>query len=223
MRRLAIAGVLALAHGTADAQGTRLTTPPPPRSSITVLTAGPVPQNVSVAGTPAFTNINWSVPLQLRGTVYAVQRWMESDLACCSAQVSGLSTNRWTDEGVQWPGAYVYRITAFYPNGSVGAVDYTWIRPQPVNPTNFRATVSPGTAILQWDAVSDASWYELFGPGLPSASFQITPPAAQFVVRNLAPGTYSWRVGSYYSSPNAPAPVSSPAAAFPLVTVTVPK
>jgi len=209
---------------------TRITTRAPTLSSITVLTPGPVPQNIVVAGTPAFTNLSWSVALQLRGTVFAVQRWMESDLTCCNAQVSGLSTNRWTDEGVQWPGTYVYRITAFYPNGSVGSVDARWVRPDPMNPANFRgASPGSGTVTLQWDPVANVSWYELFGPGLPYAaspnpaaakSWQVT--ATSFVVRGLSPGTYTWRVGSYYSSPNAPGAVSSPAAAFPQVTVTVP-
>jgi hypothetical protein len=47
--------------------------------------------------------------------------------------------------------------------------------------------------------------------------------ATSFVVRNLPAGTYSWRIGTYYSSPNAPAPVSSAAAAFPQITVVVPE
>jgi len=42
---------------------------------------------------------------------------------------------------------------SLYPDGRVGSVDTRWVRPDPVNPANFRATLSPGTVALQWDAV----------------------------------------------------------------------
>ena len=159
--------------------------------------------------------------LSPRGILYTVERYLESNPACCTVRVSGLVNTGWTDEGTQWAGTYVYRITAVYPDGRAGSIDAKWVRPDPVNPTNFRvASVSAGFVALRWDPVPNASWYELFGPGLPYASFQATGTA--FNVSNLAPGTYTWRIGTYYSSPNAPAPVSTAAAAFPQVTVTVP-
>ena len=60
----------------------------------------------------------------------------------------------------------------------------------------------------------------LFGPGLGSPSFQIV--YTHITIRGLAPGTYSWQIGSFYASPNAPAPVSTAGTAFPQVTVTLP-
>jgi len=187
-----------------------------------IVPVGPPPQNVSITGTPAYATLAWSSPISgMRGLVYSVQRWMESDPACCNAQVYGIATTRWMDEGVQWPGAYVYRISVTLGDGSVGSVDTRWVRPDPVNPTNFRtAAVSTGSVTLQWDPVPGASWYELSGPGVPNGSFQAM--YATFTVRGLAPGSHTWRVGTFYSSPNAPAPVSSAASAFPQLTVTVP-
>ena len=222
-----------------------------------VLTAGPLPQNISITGTPASAQLTWTVPVSPRGVFYAVKRWMESDLGCCGAQVSGLRILGWLDEGVQWPGTYVYRITAFYPDGTVGSVDAKWVRPDPINPTNVRGLLaplrlnvsqlgpstscyddggqptvvvtvpnpSPNRVRLLWDAVSGVSWYEVFGPGLPGGSCRLTHSTVggQYLdITGLPPGNYTWRIGSYYSSPNAPAPVSTAASAFPSVTITLP-
>ncbi len=232
----------------------QILTPPPNYRTVSVLTPGPVPQNISITGTPAAAQLTWTVPVSPRGVFYAVKRWMESDLACCNTQVSGLRVSGWLDESVQWAGTYVYRVTAFYPDGTVGSVDARWVRPDPVNPTNFRAVLkrtvldpsylqptlfaagypgvhagSPGAstqgALLIWDAVAGASWYQLFGPGLPGGSYQVWPNTTggqALEIAGLPPGTYTWRIGSYYSSPKAPAPVSSPAAAFPQVSITLP-
>jgi len=196
---------------------------PPPPASITPAPSAPPPVGTYLTGTPAYVRVSWTMPNTApRGMLYTVERYLESNPTCCRTSVNGLINKAWTDEGTQWPGTYVYRITAVYPDGSTGFIDARWDRPDPVNPTNFRGTPSTGQVILQWDPVPNASWYYLFGPGVPYNPFAITPPIAQFVVRGLAPGTYTWVVGSYYSSPNAPAPVSTVATAFPTITVTVP-
>jgi hypothetical protein len=166
--------------------------------------------------------LNWASPISgLRGVTYRVDRSLESNPSCCAGQSATLTFPAWTDEGVQWAGAYIFKITAFYPDGTWGVATTRWVRPEPVNPANFRAElVSAGSVYLRWDAVPDASWYELSGPGLSLATFNATGTA--YNVHNLAPGTYTWRIGTFYSSPNAPAPVSGPASAFPSLTVTVP-
>lgn len=222
-----------------------------------VLTAGPLPQNISITGTPASAQLTWTVSVSPRGVFYAVKRWMESDLACCGAQVSGLRVSGWLDEGVQWPGAYIYRVTAFYPDGTVGSVDARWVRPDPINPQGVRGLLKTAMALagqpgastschdpgglphvyvadpaasakgvrLLWGAVAGVSWYEVFGPGLPGGSCRMSPSqtGGQYLdVDGLPPGSYTWRIGSYYSSPNGPAPVSTAASAFPSVTVTLP-
>jgi len=202
----------------------RTSSAPPPGSPAAAALAptGPPPTSISVTGTPVIAQLNWASPISgLRGVTYKVDRWLESNPTCCAGQSATLTFPAWTDEGVQWPGTYVFKITAFLPDGTWGEATTRWVKPDPVNPTNFRAaSVSAGFVALRWDAVPNASWYELSGPGLGYPTFAATSGA--FNVHNLAPGTYTWRVGTFYSSPNAPAPVSGPASAFPSVTVTVP-
>jgi hypothetical protein len=199
-------------------------TPPPTRGTATLASTvfAPVPY---ISGSPVWTYLNWTSSTGGTGgtgETYSVQRWLKSDPTCCSTQVTGLTKQQWLDEGVQWPGTYIYRITAHYPDGRVGFKDHPWLRPEPINPANFRtAAVSSGTVTLQWDQVpGGVAWYELSGPGVPNGSFQAVNTI--FTVRGLAPGTYTWRIGSIYSSPNAPAPVSTAPAAFPQLTVVVP-
>jgi hypothetical protein len=233
MRLLTVAvGALTQVHRL-DAQ--TILTPPPNRGTVTLLVPGPAPVNTSVMGTPAFANVMWGhsgTYTSRTPPVYSVQRWMESDLTCCNAQVNGLTAQNWKDEGTQWPGTYVYRVTAFHSNGSVGISETKWVRPTPVNPANFRAFLSGGAVYLQWDAVPDISWYEVLGPGLFSSNSTVhnqpsVPGSFQLIttvlpVRNLPPGTYTYSIGSFYASPNAPSPVSTAAALFPKITVTVP-
>lgn len=202
----------------------RTSSAPPPGSPAAAALAptGPPPTVTSVTGTPVLAQLNWGSGISgMRGVTYKVERWLESNPSCCAGQSATLTFPAWTDEGVQWSGTYVFRITEFYPDGTWGQVSTRWVRPDPVNPTNFKpASVSAGFVALRWDAVPNAAWYELSGPGLGLATFNATGTA--YNVHNLAPGTYTWRVGTFYSSPNAPAPVSGPASAFPSVTVTVP-
>jgi hypothetical protein len=202
----------------------RTSSAPPPGSPAAAALAptGPPPINIVVTGTPVNAKLNWGSGISgMRGVTYKVDRWLESNPSCCVAQSTTLSFPAWTDEGVQWSGTYVFQVTEFYADGTWGQATTRWVRPDPVNPANFRAaSVSAGFVALRWDAVPNASWYELSGPGLGYPTFAATSGA--FNVHNLAPGTYTWRVGTFYSSPNAPGPVSGPASAFPSVTVTVP-
>lgn len=165
-----------------------LPAPPPPPSSIPLTSAGQPPKNVHITGTPVQASVNWSLPVAIRGTVFTVDRRLEADPSCCNAQARDLTVTSWVDNGVQWAGIYVYRITATYPDGSVGFVDARWIRPDPINPTNLREFSSGGAVYLQWDAIPDLSWDEVFGPGISGGSFQAINTT--FVIRGLSPGTF---------------------------------
>jgi hypothetical protein len=197
---------------------------PPPGSGAAAALAptGPAPSGISVTGTPSLAKLNWVTGISgMRGVTYRVDRWLASDPACCAAQSATLTFPAWTDEGLQWPGTYVFRVTEFYPDGTFGVATTNYVRPDPVNPANFRVVlVSAGSVYLRWDVVPNASWYELSGPGLGYPTFAATSGA--FNVHNLSPGTYTWKVGTFYSSPNAPGPVSGPPSAFPSVTAIVP-
>ena len=208
---------------TAAQAGLPAVSPPSLPAPISMGSSAPPPVSTYFTGTPAYVRVSWTMASGTpRGMLYNVERYLESSPACCVVKTNGLANIGWTDEATQWSGTYVYTITAVYPDGSTGSIQAKWVRPDPVNPTNFRATVLGSTVVLQWDPVPNVDWYELFGPALPYTSFQVVPPLTQFNVRNLAPGTYTWLVGSFYSSHNAPATVSTAAAAFPKVTVTVP-
>jgi hypothetical protein len=220
---VAASSVIAAPTMVAQAQ---LTPPPTGYRTPTVLTTAPGPQRLVVTGDPVTALVSWLPPTTtLRSGAsyrYSIQRWMESNPACCHTQMNGYQGQSWLDEGLQWSGTYIYRVTAFYPDGRVGSADFRHTRPDPVNPTNFRATqTSPGTVILQWDVVPGVSWYELFGPALPFTSFAVTGVTV-FVFKGLASGTYTWLIGSMYSSPKATGKVSTAASAFPQVTVVVP-
>lgn len=210
----------------AAATGTpvRTSSAPPPGSGAAAALAptNKPPVSIAIMGTPSLAKLNWGSGISgMRGVTYKVDRWLESDPSCCAARSATLTFPAWTDEGLQWSGAYMFRITELYPDGTFGVATTRWVRPDPVNPANFRSVlVSAGSVYLRWDVVPDASWYELSGPGLGYPTFAATTGA--YNVHNLAPGTYTWRVGTFYSSPNAPAPVSGPSSAFPVVTVIVP-
>ena len=222
--RIPIAGfAAALMLGVSVPCAAQLTRPP--TRSPTVMKYGAPPLNVQVWGTPVATNVSWSPPITQvgPGLVYSVQRWLESDPDCCKNQVTGLTTTSWFDEGLLWSGAYVYRITAAYSDGSIGLVDTRYVRPEPVNPSNFRAwQVSTGFVAFKWDPVSGATWYQLTGPGLlmPGSTFAITGMTST-TVKNLPVATHSWRLCSMYASPLSPAAVSTPISQCPEATVIV--
>jgi hypothetical protein len=182
---------------------------------------GPPPRQVYFTGSPILTALSWVPPVVLRGITYTVQRWLEADPACCYAEVNGLTVAQWVDDGVQWPNAYVYRITAVYPDGSAGSVEQRWVPLAPVNPTGLiNKSVTPGDVWLSWDPVSDATYFMVLGPGLPGNNFTTTNN--YLIIQRLPAGTHTWTVGSYYNSLKTPAPVSTAASAFPKITVTIP-
>jgi hypothetical protein len=226
--RFPVAGLLAallLPYAATGAQ--TVLTPPPTRGpgSVTLFTQGRIPPTPTVSGGPAVTTIDWSVlsgNLRVTAQFYSLQRWKESDLTCCNAQWDGLRSFQLVDEGAPWPGKYIYRLTAFYSNGSVGSIDAPYAPPAPVNPTGFHGTLANGVVTLRWNTVPNVSWYDLSGPQIPNGSFQVAPTTTFFLVRNLPAGTHTWRLGSVYSSKNAPQAVSTPSAQFAVVTVIVP-
>lgn len=126
------------------------------------------------------------------------------------------------DEGAPWPGRYVYRLTAFYSNGTVGSIDYPHAPPAPDNPTGFSGTHANGIVTLAWNAVPNVSWYELSGPDIPYGSFHLAPTLTSYLVRNLPSGSHGWTIRSVYSSQNAPAAVARPPNQSPIAKVVVP-
>ena len=87
----------------------------------------------------------------------------------------------------------------------------------PVNPATFTAVQTvPGQVRLTWAPVAGATYYVLFGPGVPAGGAKVTG-ATTYMATALPPGTHQWAVGSYYE----PGPVSTAASAFPRATASV--
>ena len=106
--------------------------------------------------------------------------------------LSSVSGNSFTDSGLA-DGTYLYEVTAVNVNGesaskaSVSATVYTAL---PNTPTNLTATVSGDSVALSWDAVSDATSYNVYrGGGLLSSV-----SSNSFTDSGLADGTYLYEV-----------------------------
>lgn len=187
---------LALATMAAAAGAQRGTPVPiqPARPVAPVATAYP-PANLSVTGTPALARVAWQPAAGATG--YSVERWKQSDPACCRAQSGVLSatTLAWSDP-VQWSGAWVYRVTALYASGAQAFADASYVYPEPRVPTGFTATqTGDGTVTLTWQAVPDASWYVLSGPPTNSA---MRVDGTSAVITGVSAGSQRWQVGSIY-------------------------
>ncbi|HYN81927.1 MAG TPA: hypothetical protein VES88_10530 [Gemmatimonadaceae bacterium] len=93
----------------------------------------------------------------------------------------------------------------------------------PINPSGFTAQeTSQGVVRLSWQPVSGASYYVLLGPGLPLGGVKVGlgksgVPQIVHTATGVRHGNQEWAVASYYD----PGPVSTPAAAFPRVTLNV--
>jgi hypothetical protein len=101
------------------------------------------------------------------------------------------------------------------PASTVGAP--TPSAPTMVNPAGFMAVqTAPGQVQLSWQPVSSASYYVLLGPGLPGGGARVSG-ATTLTASAVPAGTQEWAVASYYE----PGPASTPASAFPRVTLNV--
>ncbi|MDQ6887158.1 MAG: hypothetical protein M3068_07655 [Gemmatimonadota bacterium] len=142
------------------------------------------------------------------------------------------------------PGAtYRYAVTAFGPAGESGTTSGYWTA-LPPNPPSISVTrVSPANVKLSWTSVRDASFYMLWGAGIPdsgplrvnptscfytsaemailnkfSNSAVVIPPPPCSVMVQVPAGTHSWTLAAFFE----PGPISSDSRAFTKVTVAVP-
>jgi hypothetical protein len=116
-----------------------------------------------------------------------------------------------------------WAIASYYDPGPVSTPASAFprvtlaVNPVPVNPTGFSAVqVGPGQVQLSWQPVSGASYYGVFGPGVPQGGAKVTG-ATTFPATSVPAGSQQWAVASFYD----PGPVSTTAAAFPRVSLTV--
>jgi repeat uncharacterized protein DUF346 len=177
--------------------------------------AGRAPTGLAVTGLGVTATVSWQAFVD--DVSYVVTRWLQSDLNCCKASSPTLTTARWTDTGLQWPGTYVYRVAVTYSDGKVGSADYTFTRPTPQDPTGFTAVqIGEGQVKLTWQPVTGVTTYLVGGPG---TGFQGTQVSGNSVTLNsVPPGTHQWTVASLYS----PGGLLTPAASWPKTSLTIP-
>ncbi len=185
-----------------------LTPEPTTGATLSLSKPGPAPAGISVTGTPASATVSWqAAPNAVR---YTVGRYLKGNLSCCTHSADNITATTWTDNtgGLQWSGVYVYTVTAIYADGSAGAAQFEWTRPEPVNPTALTVTQkAEGVVELTWPAVAGASYYLLWGPGLADATRAV---GTSHTVGNVPAGTHQYTVGAYFD----PGPVSTPVAMF---------
>ena len=185
-----------------------VTPQPTTGATLSLIKPGPAPVGVAVIGTPASATVSWdAAPNAVR---YTVGRYLKGNLSCCSYSADNITATTWTDNtgGLQWSGVYVYTVTAIYADGSAGAAQFEWTRPEPVNPTSLTAIQkAEGVVELTWPAVAGASYYLLWGPGLADAT---RATGTSHTVGNVPAGTHQYMVGAYFD----PGPVSTSAALF---------
>ena len=183
-------------------------TPTTTGATLSLIQPGPAPVGIAVIGTPASATVSWqAAPNAVR---YTVGRYLKDNPSCCAHSADNITATTWTDNtgGLQWSGVYVYTVTAIYADGSAGAAQFEWTRPEPANPTALTATQkAEGVVELAWPAVAGASYYLLWGPGLADATRAM---GTSHTVANVSAGTHQYMIGAYFE----PGPVSTPAAMF---------
>jgi hypothetical protein len=192
--------------------------PPPRGTRPKIVTGPPGPATITIGGNPVVAHLSWTMANPVVGMRYEVQRSNPSNPASF-LRVTDLHDTKWTDEGAPWPGPYIYRVAAYYPDGTIGTTDQRWDPPTPVNPNGLTARLTSSSVFLQWYPVPGVSYYMLLGPG-PRDYARLQQTHINMVLPN--PGTWIYQVGSYYVSPNGVVEAHTLPGDFTTITVTVP-
>ena len=107
--------------------------------------------------------------------------------------LEALSSNSFSDSGVA-DGTYLYEVSALndYGEGAKASVSASVNNAPPDAPTNLNAIVNGDSVSLSWDAVADATSYNLYRDGGLIAS----PSTNSFNDGGLADGTYLYEVSA---------------------------
>lgn len=154
------------------------------------------PANVNISGSPASAVVSWGLADGASG--YSVERWSQVNPACCRTASPLLPDNAtsWADSNYPLDGSYTFRVTAYHPNSTQAAVDVSWVRPVPQDPSGFKAVHVAGTTVqLTWQAVPGVARYLVSGPGGTSATPVVGTALA---VAGVPSGPQSWTVASLY-------------------------
>ena len=210
-----IVATAALIAGCPATLLSQILTPPPDRTTVTVMSDATPPSGLSITGSPAKAVITWQ-PVST-AVKYTIRRTLTQDPTCCNAQSGDLTTNRWEDTGVQsTPGTYAYTVTAWRSDGHYGQTTMNWMRPEAINPRNFVAKqTGEGAVELTWYEVPYASAYWLWGPGIGSEGIRVDGTKKAFT--GVPAGPNEWTVTTRYD----PAGFLTPSTTWPKAQLNV--
>ncbi|MCY7380636.1 MAG: hypothetical protein LH467_15015, partial [Gemmatimonadaceae bacterium] len=198
---------------TSKSKPTPAPTPPVP--------VGPEPKDVQILGTPAEAVISWYAPYTYGSpapTGYTVERWKQSDPACCRATSPVLTAREWRDP-VMWSGVWMYKVMAMYADGRRGSAQRSYTYAGPTIPTGFKAVqVGRDSVVLTWNKVSGASYYLVGGPPT-NVMFRADSPRA--VITGVPVGSHTWKLASMYEAKTGDASPPKQSSAFEHASVAV--
>jgi hypothetical protein len=180
---------------------------------------GPAPTSIDITGTPAEAVVTWGVPLAHSTpapTGYVVERWKDSDPACCRAMSPTLTVREWRDP-MMFSGRWRYQVTAVYADGRRGSASNYYEYPEPAAPTGLKAEqIGKDGVTLTWQAVKAASYYAVSGP---PTNTTLRVDGTTFTQTSLPAGDTTWKVAAMYQgiAPGAPQQGS----AFATTSVTI--
>jgi len=180
-----------------------------PRTAVTPAAPappGPAPGGIQITGTPAEAVVTWLAPYTYNApapTSYIVERWKDSDPACCRATSPPLTAREWRDP-MMFSGKWRYQVTAVYADGRRGSAFNYYDYPEPVVPTGLKAEqVGRDGVTLTWQAVKGASYYAVAGP---PTNTTVRVDGTTLTQTGLAVGDTTWKVAAMYqgTAPGAP-------------------
>ena len=142
------------------------------------------PTNLTASANGSNVNLSWDTVAD--ATSYNVYR--------DSSLIASPTTNAFTDTALA-DGTYLYEVSAVDDAGestSKASISATVNNEPPSAPTNLTATVNGSNVNLTWDAVADATSYNVYRDG----SLIASPTTNAFTDTTLADGTYLYEVSA---------------------------
>jgi hypothetical protein len=172
---------------------------------------GPAPYTIQITGNPAEALVTWPPPPTYSTpapTGYIVERWKESDPACCRATSPTLTAREWRDP-MMFSGRWRYQVTAIYADGRRGTASSYYDYPEPVVPTGLKAEqVGKDGLTVTWQAVKGAAYYAVAGPPTNTTT---RIDGTTLTQTGLPLGDTTWKVAAIYqgTAPGAPQQASA--------------
>ncbi len=189
-------------------------TPPAPATSTAIVPINPTGFTAVETG-PGQVQLSWQPVV---GASYYVL--LGPGLPQGGVRVNGVTA--YTASAVP-AGSQQWAVASYYDPGPISTPAAAFprvnlnVRPIPTNPTGFAAVqIGPSQVQLSWQPVSGASFYGVFGPGLPLGGVKVTG-ATTITATNVPAGSREWAVASLYD----PGPLSTATAVFPRATLTM--